>query len=656
VRGWAASGDANAAREAGRYFDELADRFPLTPASCVAILDACAGPLALPIARRVLAAARARGAAEAPVLAAGLRALASGRAVAEAADWVAELVEETETLDACLLPGLVDACAAAGSWARGRQVVSGCADPAVLDRFLRHAARENWAAATGPTSARGAALGALEDAAARGFAAGPAPYTRAMEALVRAGDRGVAEQLFAQAVARGCADLHAFHARISASTWPELAPEEADDDAACPVLDSIRAAGLIPTAKTFAMLVAKAADHNRAAAWALVEAAEAEVELDAAVLRPVVQDVGRTVAALRRVDDEAVGAELGEALIAAARSPAAVAQCLEVLPKNCVSAAKLAEWFGAADGARARALLPLLDSATSEPRVNAVRALLKAGDASSARSAAGDDAAALAAMVLALLGDQQVLSAADLASDVDSTSGLDSHTRMQVMTALAKAGDAARAARFLAAWPGDSAPASALETVAIAHCVAGDGAAAAAVAARLRERTGTVPRRLLNAQLDCAARTGDEAAAEILLRDLKATPGSVTVMTLASLVRLAGQAGNPDLAERYVAEFAATYNVHPNDLVRGELARAHARGGDFAKGRALLESMATPEPRIVRAVVVAGLKSGDAAARSLAAKHGVSLQDAGDDAAPAQRPPASFPKRPAQTWRANVVA
>ena len=44
--------------------------------------------------------------------------------------------------------------------------------------------------------------------------------------------------------------------------------------------------------------------------------------------------------------------------------------------------------------------------------------------------------------------------------------------------------------------------------------------------------------------------------------------------------------------------------------------------------------MATPEPRIVRAVVVAGLKSGDAAARSLAAKHGVSLQDAGDDAAP----------------------
>ena len=52
-----------------------------------------------------------------------------------------------------------------------------------------------------------------------------------------------------------------------------------------------------------------------------------------------------------------------------------------------------------------------------------------------------------------------------------------------------------------------------------------------------------MPRRLLNAQLDCAARTGDEAAAEILLRDLKATPGSVTVMTLASLVRLAGQAG-----------------------------------------------------------------------------------------------------------------
>ena len=43
--------------------------------------------------------------------------------------------------------------------------------------------------------------------------------------------------------------------------------------------------------------------------------------------------------------------------------------------------------------------------------------------------------------------------------------------------------------------------------------------------------------------------------------------------------------------------------------------------------------MATPEPRIVRAVVVAGLKSGpQAAARALAAKHGVSLQDAGDEA------------------------
>merc|ERR1719281_982415 len=210
VRGWAASGDADAAREACRYFEELLERFPLTPASCVAILDTCAGPLALPIARRVLAAAREHGVAEPTVLAAGLRALASGRSISEAADWVADLLEEEEGLDACLMPGLVDACAAAGSWARGRQVVADCVDPAVLDRFLRHASRENWGAASGPTSARGAALGALEDAAARGFEAGPAPYTRAMEALVRSGDRGVAEQLFAQAVARGCADLHAF--------------------------------------------------------------------------------------------------------------------------------------------------------------------------------------------------------------------------------------------------------------------------------------------------------------------------------------------------------------------------------------------------------------------------------------------------------------
>merc|ERR1719379_3004584 len=197
----------------------------------------------------------------------------------------------------------------------------------------------------------------------------------------------------------------------------------------------------------------------------------------------------------------------------------------------CVSGGKLAEWFAAADGARARALLPLLSGTTSEPRVAAVRALLRAGDAATAREAAGEDSAALSVVVNALLQDQQVLSAADLAADVDATSGLDSQTRVSVMTALAKAGDADRAARFLAAWPGDSAPAAALETVAIAHCVAGDGAAAATVAEQLRTRTGAVPRRLLNAQLDCAARAGDEASAEIVLRDLKATPGSVTVMT-----------------------------------------------------------------------------------------------------------------------------
>merc|ERR1719379_2414831 len=227
----------------------------------------------------------------------------------------------------------------------------------------------------------------------------------------------------------------------------------------------------------------------------------------------------------------------------------------------CVSGAKLAEWFSGADGARARALLPLLAKATSEPRVAAVKALLRAGDSAAAREAAGEDSAALSVVVLALLQDQQVLSAADLAADVDAASGLEPQTRVQVMTALAKAGDAARAARFLAAWPQDTAPALALETVAIAHCVAGDGAAAAAVAARLRERTGTVPRRLLNAQLDCAARTGDEAAAEGLLRDLKAIPGAITVLTLASLVRLAGQAGNPGLAERYIADLGENHGV-----------------------------------------------------------------------------------------------
>merc|ERR1719379_1501886 len=319
----------------------------------------------------------------------------------------------------------------------------------------------------------------------------------------------------------------------------------------------------------------------------------------------------------------------------------------------CVSGAKLAEWFSGADGARARALLPLLAKATSEPRVAAVRAFLRAGDSAAAREAAGEDGAALSVVVLALLQDQQVLSAADLAADVDATSGLDPQTRVQVMTALAKAGDATRAARFLAAWPGDSAPASALETVAIAHCVAGDGVAAATVAARLRDRTGSVPRRLLNAQLDCAARAGDEAAAEGLLRDLKVIPGAVTVLTLASLVRLAGQAGNPGLAERYVTDMEESHGVQPNDLVRGELARAHARGGDFAKGRVLLEGLSAPEPRVIRAVVAAGLKSGDAAARTLAAKHGVSLQQGDGEAERSSA--SSFPKRPAQAWRAQVA-
>lgn len=700
VRGWAAAGP-DGEEEALRYFDEMAGRgFELTARGCASFIEACGSYL--PVARKIFDAARAQGAATSEVYCAMLQVLRRGAALAEAAAWLPEL-EAQGLLGIDVLPGLVEACLEAGGaagvgLARDALRAAGSTDPQLHDRVLRYCACD-WRAH------KPAALALLQEAEERKVKLYPESYSAVQEALLKAGDRGAAAAMLRHAADQGRADPGCFHTLIAQSTWPELNAEQDPSlsvetfrflEAGPPALQSepqvladMRRAGLLPTTRTFALLVGKAvAAEDRAAAFELVGMAADEVGLDG-VLKPLLASASggelERILAIAERDPESLPQVAPELLAAClrAKAPQRIADGVRLLRE---SGGRLQDPDAAALVAatsrpeQVLALTTLLEG-EGYPRARAAAAekLVGAGrlDEAAAIAAAAEDGSVSGALVSALLlkGERARALAVH-----DDAAGIPPAPRAALLAALAQGGDVDAATRVFraATEAGVTLPTLSYEVLALAHCVAGDLGPAQELITAMEARGAPRSKRILAALLDVAARKGDLAVAEGALADLERAGASVTANTLASLVRLAGKLGDLPRADAWIADLPKKHGFALTPQVNSALVRACAQCGDLHRARALLAAQpAAGDAPAVTAVALASLKQGDVqgaaevAARSLDANQPLdpslvtSLRDAASKGVPSAllerlpgggaAAPAWKPGRPAQAWRANVI-